>query len=460
MTRAFVSIMGVAIVVGIAAAQSASKVFIPFSDARSLFDALRSDLVPAELRNPADREQRWAGWITQRDTAIRGRVAEGDEDSLVHLLLFGTSFTQAPRADDRALTALVTAPEEGLKSLARRIDDFAAAVAAPGTNERLQFARALIAGRGLDAAGPGGRAGLRRYLEDRVRRVGGSIQSSRLLDTTTAASDKLTIFRQRGLSTDTSLFTSFGVEQALDAMKTSGALRAGSVRRVAIVGPGLDFTDKLEGYDFYPEQTLQPFALVDSLLRLELAAPADLSVLALDLSPRVLRHLDGARERARVGTRYTVVLPRNADRAWSTDFIDYWERFGNWIGDPLAAVPPAPPAAGRVDVRGVTVRPSIVLTTATADLNVVTERLDTPPADRFDLVVATNVLLYYDVFEQSLAATSVAGMLRPGGFLLTNNRIFELPGIPLAGAGFTDVVYMSLAGVGDAGDRLVWYRRE
>jgi hypothetical protein len=51
-------------------------------------------------------------------------------------------------------------------------------------------------------------------------------------------------------------------------------------------------------------------------------------------------------------------------------------------------------------------------------------------------------------------------MLKPGGFLLTNNRIFELPGSPLSGVGFTDVVYMSLPGIGDTGDRIVWYRKQ
>ena len=85
-------------------------------------------------------------------------------------------------------------------------------------------------------------------------------------------------------------------------MKTGGALRPGSVRRVAVVGPGLDFTDKLEGYDFYPEQTFQPFAVIDSLLRLDLGDPEQLQVTAFDLSPRVLRHLEAARMRARTAS--------------------------------------------------------------------------------------------------------------------------------------------------------------
>jgi hypothetical protein len=102
------------------------------------------------------------------------------------------------------------------------------------------------------------------------------------------------------------------------------------------------------------------------------------------------------------------------------------------------------------------VRPPVVLSVTPVDLNIVTERIDL----QFDLVIATNILLYYDVFEQSLAAVNIAKMLRPGGFLLTNNRIFELPNSPLAGVGFTDATYMSLTGIGDVGDRVIWYQRQ
>ena len=270
------------------------------------------------------------------------------------------------------------------------------------------------------------------------------MQSSRLLNPSTDLSEKLTLFRERGLSSDTSVFIDFGIEQALDAMKAAGALRAGSVRRAALVGPGLDFADKLDGYDFYPEQTIQPFALIDSLLRLELADSADLTVAAFDVSPRIVQHFDDARMRARAASRYSVVLPRNTDRPWSPELVDYWQRFGNWIGEPLDK-PPAPPAsAGRVEVRAVSIRPDVVLAVTPIDLDIVTERLEEAGGAPFDLIVATNILLYYDVFEQSLAAGNIAKMLKPGGFLLTNNRIFELPGSPLSGVGFTDAVYMSL----------------
>jgi hypothetical protein len=438
----------------------AMRHFASYSDATSIFDALRSDLLPAELRDAANRESRWGDWIRQHDAAIRSRVAAGDEDSLIHLLLFGTSFTKAPRASERDLAALVTTPDAALVALRARIDDFAAAVGSPGTNDRVRFARSVIEAKGIVPGTDAGRAELRRYLDQRTQVVGASVQSSRLLDPATELSDKLTLFRDRGLSTDTSIFIDFGVEQSLDAMKAAGALRAGSVRRVALIGPGLDFTDKLDGYDFYPEQTIQPLALVDTLLRLELAGNADLAVTAFDISPRILQHLNDARTRATAGSPYSVVLPRNTERPWNPDLVDYWQRFGNWIGAPVAKAPVAPPNAGRVDVRGVSIRPEIVRSITPVDLNIVTEAPGESGGGPFDLIVATNILLYYDVFDQSLAAANIARMLRPSGFLLTNNRIFELPESPLSGVGFTDVVYMSLPGIGDTGDRIVWYQKQ
>ena len=430
---------------------------VSYADVKPILDALRANLVPPDLsgRSASEIEALWPAWVSRRNAAIRARVEAGDDDSIIHLLLFGTAFTRAPRASDRDLAALASSPAEGLRALRSRIDDFAAAVLAPGNNERLQFARRLIERKGIDANTDRGRMQLRRYLDERTQAVGGSVLSSTILDPAADLADKLTVFRNRGLSADTSLFIDLGIERALDAMKADKALASGSVQHVAIIGPGLDFTDKLGGYDFYPEQTIQPFALMDSLLRLDLAADGRVEITAFDLSPRVLRHLELARERARTGIPYSLVLPRDTDRAWTPELLEYWRRLGNWVGSDTKPVAP-PQGAGRVEVRSMLVRPPVVLSVTPVDLNIVTERLDL----QFDLVIATNILLYYDVFEQSMAAVNIAKMLRPGGFLLTNNRIFELPNSPLAGVGFTDATYMSLPGIGEAGDRVIWYQRQ
>jgi hypothetical protein len=164
--------------------------------------------------------------------------------------------------------------------------------------------------------------------------------------------------------------------------------------------------------------------------------------------------------RARAGMPYQVVLPRNSDRPWTPELVEYWQRFGNWIGNETVQAAPPPQAAGRVELRAITIRPPVVLSVTPADLNVVTERVELSANERFDLVIATNILLYYDVFEQSLASINIASMLRPGGFLLTNNRVFELPDGPLSGAGYADVTYMSLPGIGDTGDRVIWYEKQ
>jgi hypothetical protein len=78
------------------------------------------------------------------------------------------------------------------------------------------------------------------------------------------------------------------------------------------------------------------------------------------------------------------------------------------------------------------------------------------PDRRFDLVVATNVFVYYDVLEQALAMANVEAMLRPGGFLLTNNALLELPASRLRSGGYLTVPYSDRP---DDGDHVVWYRR-
>jgi hypothetical protein len=440
---------------------------IPYSDAKPVFDALRDDLLPPEFRGlaPAQREAAWPGWVMRRDAAIRARVAEGDEDSVINLLQFGTSFTKQPRITEQQLGGVVIrkagSPDVFVPSpvLKERIEDFIAAVSSPATNERLQFARRIVERRGMNPATDEGRARLRRYLEERTAIVGSAVHAPTLHDPATGLATQLTIFSDRGLASDTLLWINFAIDQALAEMTAAGMLRVGTVRRAAIVGPGLDFADKQEGYDFYPPQTIQPFALIDSLVRAGLSAAGGVEVTTFDLSPAVLGHLESARTRANAGGAYTVVLPRNLEQPWTPDLVKYRERFGDQIAKPARAV--APPAnAGRVDVRSVTFPAAVVRSIVPRDLNVVLQRVQAASdADRFDLVVATNILLYYDVFEQSLAAANIAAMLRPGGFLLSNDRIFELPGGPVASAGRTATAYMNVPGSGPRGDQIYWYQR-
>ena len=78
----------------------------------------------------------WPRWIAAADAATRARVAEGDELSIVNLLMFGTSFTREPRLTSRQLDGT-----DVQAALSRRLDDFERALAKPDANARIQFAR-------------------------------------------------------------------------------------------------------------------------------------------------------------------------------------------------------------------------------------------------------------------------------------------------------------------------------
>jgi hypothetical protein len=350
------------------------------------------------------------------------------------------------------------------KLLAARADDLIRSIAAPRENERLAFARRLlIEQKGYRLTSAAGRAEIKAYLLASLGRMvkeqatyAKVLEEARLLGNATEEfAERSRLYRNRGLSLDTSLLPNFAIEESLKALQARQLLSPRSVRRVAIIGPGLDFTDKQEGYDFYPQQTIQPFAVIDTLLRLGLAEPDALQVTTLDLSPRVNDHVTRARVRAQRGQVYVVQLPRDPGAAWKPEAINYWSRFGDRIGASVAPVP-VPVAAGDLKIRAVRIRPEIVARLSAVDLNIVSERLELAPGERFDLIVATNILVYYDTFEQTLAMRNVESMLRPGGFLLSNNALLELPFVPLHSAGYLTVVYSDRP---NDGDHIVWYRR-
>ena len=437
------------------------KARLSYADARPVLEAL-PDGIPPALTNlsAAGVEAAWPDWISRHDAEIRRRLERGDEDSVVNLWLYGTSFTTLPPARPSDLAA--SGVSFDLAEVGRRrLDDFLAALASPGDDERLQFVRQFMLGRGLDASTAAGRGQIGAVLEAaRVRAVREFADYDRTLEAARRQDDPAaevaayaTIFADRGLSSDTSVPADFAVEQTLRSLLRAGILAPGRVRRVAVVGPGLDFVNKADGRDVYPQQTVQPFALVDSLRRLGLAREGDLRVLTFDLSPRVNHHLGEAVRAADEGRRYVVRLPLPPTDRWEPDLTAFWERFGDQIGDDASIASPQDDRGVRV--RTVRVRPDVVRSIEPHDLNIVVERLDPlAPGERFDLVVGTNIFVYYDPFEQALAMANVARMLRPGGVLLSNTLMLPTP--PMASTAAHAVITYSDRQL----DHMFWYRRE
>ena len=450
-------------------------VYIPFEAAKPVVEAFKGSL-PADLKSKPETAvaAEWPQWVRKQDQGVRARLEQGDEDSLVNLLLYGTSFTKQPRVTDELMD---DAENEGkvmgqdspkMKALPvifqSRVRDLVTALSAPGNNERLQYMRHMLENKGYDLSTPAGKNAVAQLLITDLKRMHEEfvsyhkqLEAARQLDTEAQFHARSQLFRNRGLALDTSLSPDYALEQALKGLLEKKLFSPGSVRRVAIIGPGLDFVDKREGYDFYPQQTIQPFAVMDSLLRLGLSTKANLRVTTLDISSRVLNHVRQARARAQRSVPYTIQLPLNKRIPWKEGTLAYWRSFGDHIGKSVPPVRVPPEVGGAVEVRAVQLPPSMVLRITPVDLNAVWQREVLPAGQHYDLIIATNVLVYYDQFEQALAESNIQEMLRPGGVFLCNNALPDVASLAIHPAGETTTIYSDRP---DDGDQIVWYVRK
>jgi hypothetical protein len=383
-------------------------------------------------------------------------------------MLFGSSFTSRPRAIVGAVEAGAAGDRDlvvrrAIDLISGRLDDLLQALASPGVDERRLFARAYLRRKGLRVATVAEREAARDGLLAAVGRVASEQeQIDQELDATsgggaiTEFARRSRLFRTRGLSLDTSLGPNHAIEQALSAMKTRGLVKPGSVKRVAIIGPGLDFADKDVGFDIFPQQTVQPFAVLDSLKRLHLASSAaDPEIVLLDISPRIADHVRRARARAAKNVGYTLNLALPTSTSWVPEVHSYWRAFGDQIGKPAPA-PASKAIADLAEWRAVRVTPSAVLRMRMMDVNIVTERLDEAA---FDLAIATNVFIYYDELEQALALSNVEAMLKPGAFLLANFSAPTLKSVTIRPVDTTETLYAHARDVNERIlDFIVWYQ--
>ncbi|RMF99200.1 MAG: class I SAM-dependent methyltransferase [Acidobacteria bacterium] len=404
----------------------------------------------------------WEKWIDEYNDQIKERVLKGEEDTLINFLLFGTSFTKKPRITAKQLENLANKKPEDLRVIigARAKDLIRALLANPHKNERLSFAYQIIVKRkGFNINTLEGRKAVEEYLLNNTARV--FAEHANYLKALEVAKGnpaeefivRSSLYSQRGLSFDTQLAPNYAIEDALSKIHKQGLLK--TIKRVAIIGPGLDFTDKQEGYDIYPLQSIQPFAIIDSLIKLGLSNEKELVVVTFDISDRVNQHLCNAVKNANLGKNYHLWLPLDSNVSWKKEYIDYWKTVGQKIGKP-ARLPANLGLIPNLKMRMLSLQPRYVKLIIPVELNVVSDRLMLNNEEKFDLIIATNVFVYYDVFEQTIALLNISEMLRPGGFLLSNNAILELPSIPIRSIGYSTTEYSERKA---DGDHIVWYRR-
>jgi len=419
---------------------------------------------PTDLPSDTEGAARWTGWVRTRDAAVRARVLRAEEDALAYLLVYGTGFTKArriTRAFISETTARASGDGTGTAGVERvvggvidaRVTDLVAAARNPGGDERLVWVRATFDRLGLPIETPAGSGRARAYLVENFARVtresrelGAALAEGQAGGERADLARRAHLFAARALASDTSWPIAFAVHDALADLRATGGLRPSGVRRVAVIGPGLDFIDKAEGQDYYPPQTVQPFALIDSLTALGLGSP-DVRMTTFDVSPRVNQHIRRIVSRAG-GAAYDLQFTLDPAVQWTPEARAWWRDAGTRVG--TATHPLAPPDnAGTLERRAVRISARVIGLLTPLDLDIVYQRADLLAGERFDVVVATNVLIYYDSFEQALATVNIAAMLAPGGILLTNDWLGDDERLPLRLAGERTVRFSDRQGDGE-----------
>jgi hypothetical protein len=384
------------------------------------------DIVPAlrtRLEARGLTSSTFASFVERVHRANLGRVRDGDFDHLVFYALQSTRFTSLPPIEP-ALSAKVLV--DGLSPAERdtffrtsetpraripgavpaRVRAFTRALDSSSTDARIAYFRTLVHTT-VGSRGAGEQALLREYLRAMRFLYQKEFVAQRSAHPADAVEE---LYRSRGLSTDTAVEAGYLVYLGLGVIKSlQPDLR---IRRVLIVGPGLDLAPRTALLEMAPPESYQPWAVMDALLALGLSGVDDLEVIGADINPRVVDHL--RRSRAAPPTLTLASGIREDENVTlSPEYREYFGSLGRAIGDATDA---RGGANGTLD-KVVRVRQSVAQALGAQPLDIVTERLD---GRGFDLVIATNILPYFDPVELTLALGNIASMLTPGGVFLHN----------------------------------------
>jgi hypothetical protein len=385
------------------------------------------DVAPLRVRLEAHAvtAASFAAFIDRTHADNIRRMREGDLDHLVFYALQSAHFTKLPPIEP-ALSAkalvqgLEPAERDGfLQGPAAREPPVAAPVRAriaalihaldsSSRDPRLAYFRVLV-----QATFPDRRQRESGMLREYLRAMRFIYQKEFVAQPAGAAA-VAELYRARGLSTDTAVeagyvvYTGLGIIRALEPDRR--------IRRVLIVGPGLDLAPRTGLVEGGPPESYQPWAVIDALLSLGLSRADDLQVVGADINPRVVDHLVKSRVNPPLLTLVSEI--RESDTVTlSAGYREYFGQLGRAIADG------DPPQGGAATLAQGPLRKTVRVgrtaagTLAAATLDIVTERLDGPP---FDLVIATNILPYFNDAQLMLAMSNIAGMLGPGGVLLHN----------------------------------------
>jgi hypothetical protein len=326
--------------------------------------------VQARLQSSGHTAAAFPGWISSLSREAETRVREGDFDHLVFYILQSTHFTTLPPIEP-ALSAKAFASAGGVPGpAAARMAAFLRAIESTDADPRMSYFRALM--RGVPPAER------RERIEREYARGMKFLYEKEFVDRSKAVE----LYQTRGLSTDTAVEAGYAVHAGLGVVKGLGGSRP--IRRVLIIGPGIDLAPRTDMLEVGPPQSYQPWAVIDALVTVGLSRLEDLEVVCADINPRVVEHLRASRTRAPV-LRLVTGIGESATVSFGAGYRDYFETLGRAVGSVRSG---ARAPSGHLS-KTVAVSAAAAAALRAEPLNIVTERLTEEP---FDLAIATNVL--------------------------------------------------------------------
>src|SRR2546428_7100385 len=122
-------------------------------------------------------------------------------------------------------------------------------------------------------------------------------------------------FVERGLRTTSYAHMGATLASYLNSSSTDASTKLfpEKAKRILIVGPGLDFSNPELG-DEIPQQSYEPFAILDILLKSRRADFEDVQIDLFDISPRVVEHWEDLLESANRGKPHRLMLVSGSAR--------------------------------------------------------------------------------------------------------------------------------------------------
>lgn len=224
--------------------------------------------------------------------------------------------------------------------------------------------------------------------------------------------------------------TTSAVHRSMKAMQFLGenaTLISGPVKRVLVVGAGLDYVP-LGFSTTVPTQINEPFLVMDTVLNHFSASLDDLNIDVADINPRVIRHLMDAKEKTKRGELYSLNL--------------HWDSYhGFWGESPVAHLPLREQVhikkEDKVHYSKMSDDFEYTLYWDRADLDSrILDHIHPRQCDiandaageesQYDLIIMLHVAHYLNNTERMLALDNMANALRPGGLLFTDGLEMEV----------------------------------